>query len=74
MSSIRTKGQVKSKDGVQIYAEASGDSSKPPVVFIHGIGLSAVVWDAQFSDPELMGKIYAVGRQNLSETLPYKYI
>jgi len=51
---------IKSKDGLEIYAEAVGDPSKPHVVFIHGIWLSGIVWEAQFSTSELLEHIYAV--------------
>ncbi|KAF8524150.1 Alpha/Beta hydrolase protein [Hysterangium stoloniferum] len=49
-----------SKDGVEIYAEAVGDPSKPHVVFIHGLGLSSIVWDSQFHDTQLINNTYAV--------------
>ena len=51
---------VRSKDGLKIYAEAAGDPSKPHVIFIHGLSLSGIVWNAQFSDPRLVQRIYAV--------------
>jgi pimeloyl-ACP methyl ester carboxylesterase len=51
---------VKSKDGLNIYAEAVGDPSKPHVVFVHGLGLSGIAWDAQFSNSQLIKRIYAV--------------
>ncbi|KIJ46885.1 hypothetical protein M422DRAFT_29072 [Sphaerobolus stellatus SS14] len=51
---------VKSNDGTEIYAEATGNKSKPTVAFVHGLGLSSVVWDAQFLDSELTERIYAI--------------
>ncbi|EIW79525.1 alpha beta-hydrolase [Coniophora puteana RWD-64-598 SS2] len=58
-SSFVTK-QVQSSDGLTIYAEAVGDSSKPAVVFVHGFMLSGAVWDNLFLDPTLLSSVYMV--------------
>ncbi|KAH6915715.1 Alpha/Beta hydrolase protein [Coprinopsis sp. MPI-PUGE-AT-0042] len=49
-----------SSDGALVYAEAFGDSSKPPIVFIHGFALSAGVWEALFREPSLRDHFYLV--------------
>ncbi|KAJ7721466.1 alpha/beta-hydrolase [Mycena metata] len=49
-----------SSDGTLIYAEASGNSTNPSVVFAHGFALSGIVFDKLFSDPRLLGKFYLV--------------
>jgi pimeloyl-ACP methyl ester carboxylesterase len=51
---------VTSTDGVQIYAEAIGDSRNPTVVFIHGYACASFHFDRQFEDVKLMEKLYLV--------------
>jgi len=51
---------VASADGTQIWAEAAGDPHKPAVVFIHGLACSALGFDRQFDDPELLQSLYMV--------------
>ncbi|KAJ6632466.1 Alpha/Beta hydrolase protein [Mycena sp. CBHHK59/15] len=58
---MATHHLVKSADGTSIYAEAVGDPSKPAVVFIHGFSMSAMAFDAIFSDPEWIARVYVVG-------------
>ncbi|KAF8915012.1 Alpha/Beta hydrolase protein [Mucidula mucida] len=41
-----------SADGTPIYADATGDPTKPALVFIHGFGLCASAFDGIFDDPE----------------------
>ncbi|KAI0076344.1 alpha/beta-hydrolase [Panus rudis PR-1116 ss-1] len=49
-----------SKDGTKIWADASGDPSKPHVVFIHGLACTALAFEKQFSDPNLLNNLYMV--------------
>ncbi|KAI0833483.1 alpha/beta-hydrolase [Trametes gibbosa] len=51
---------VLSADGTQIHVEASGNSSKPAIVFIHGLSCTSLGWDNQFSDPNLLADFYLV--------------
>jgi len=43
---------ITSTDGTKIWAEATGNSNKPPVVFIH--------FSKQFSDPNLLENLYMI--------------
>lgn len=47
-------------DGTTVYAEAAGDPSKHPIVFIHGLGLLGTGWGPQFKDPQLYENFYLV--------------
>ncbi|KZT62281.1 alpha/beta-hydrolase [Calocera cornea HHB12733] len=49
-----------SADGTPIYAEAVGDPSKPSIVFVPGLALSAVVFDPLFDNARLLSKYYLV--------------
>lgn len=49
-----------SSDGTQIYADAVGNPSRPHIVFVHGISLSAAVFDKIFLDPEYQARYYLV--------------
>lgn len=49
-----------SADGTHIWASCAGDPSKPAVVFIHGLCSNTLVWDEQFSDPELLKNLHMV--------------
>ena len=51
---------LESADGAKIFAEAAGDPANPAVVFIHGLGLCGVAFDAQFEDPRLYQNLYLV--------------
>ncbi|KAI0070033.1 alpha/beta-hydrolase [Panus rudis PR-1116 ss-1] len=51
---------LQSKDGTRIWADASGDPSKPHVVFIHGFACTALAFEKQFSDPNLLNNLYMV--------------
>ena len=53
---------VASEDGTKIWTDAVGDPSKPSVVFIPGASSSALVFDRQFEDPELVKNLYLVYR------------
>lgn len=47
-------------DGTTVYAEAAGDPSKHPILFIHGLGLLGTGWGPQFNDPQLYDNYYLV--------------
>ena len=49
-----------SADGTHIWASCAGDPSKPAVVFIHGLSSNGLVWDRQFTDPELLENLFMV--------------
>lgn len=51
---------VTSSDGARIYAEATGDPTKPALVLASGYTLSTVVFDKQFQDEELKKELYLV--------------
>ena len=51
---------VRSSDGEQIYAEATGDPSKPHAVLLHGLALSGAVFDDFCASPKLLGNLYIV--------------
>lgn len=60
MSSKSTAQLVSSKDGALIYADATGDPTKPCLVFLHGLALSAAVFDDIFANPKLTENFYLV--------------
>ncbi|KAK7045135.1 putative oxidoreductase ephD [Favolaschia claudopus] len=60
MSARSTGRFVTSQDGTRIFAEARGDASKPPVVFIHGFGLGATAFDEIFNDPIWVSQVYMI--------------
>ncbi|KAL0563846.1 hypothetical protein V5O48_018215 [Marasmius crinis-equi] len=59
MSTIISKN-VKSSDGGVIYAEATGDSSKPAIVFAAGYCLPSLVFQKQFEDENLRKNFHLV--------------
>lgn len=58
---------AKSSDGTPIFARAVGDSSKPSLVFVHGMSLSGVVFDDLFKDKTLLDRFYLV-RKSISSS------
>ncbi len=61
MSHVTTSLVLISADGTKIYADATGDFTKPAIVFIHGVSLSSVVWNDIFHDPKWTDLFYLVG-------------
>jgi len=59
MSSILKKF-VPSTDDSLIYAEATGDPSKPALVFVPGLTMTTQVFDKQFLDEEMRKELYMV--------------
>ncbi|KAI0368761.1 alpha/beta-hydrolase [Pilatotrama ljubarskyi] len=55
-----TERIVTSADGTKIIAESTGDSSKPAIVFVHGLSCTSLGWDCQFTDPDLLRDFYLV--------------
>ena len=51
---------VHSSDGTRIYADAVGEPTKPCIVFIHGLSLSAAVFDDIFNDQTYTNEFYLV--------------
>jgi pimeloyl-ACP methyl ester carboxylesterase len=60
MSPTSTAKLVSSKDGALIYADAAGDPTKPCLVFLHGLALSAAVFDNIFANLKLTENFYLV--------------
>ncbi|KAK2466552.1 hypothetical protein APHAL10511_001414 [Amanita phalloides] len=58
--SAPTDAYVSSPDGTRIYAQALGDPSNPPIVFIHGFSLSSVIFDPIFDDPKWVERLYLI--------------
>ncbi|MGQ0839315.1 alpha/beta fold hydrolase [Actinokineospora sp.] len=44
---------VRGAGGVRLAVRTAGDPAQPPIVFVHGWAQSALVWSAQFADPDL---------------------
>ncbi|KDR66432.1 hypothetical protein GALMADRAFT_80812 [Galerina marginata CBS 339.88] len=51
---------LQSSDGTEIFADAIGNPRNPPIVFVHGITLSALVWKDLFQDKRLLDHFYLV--------------
>lgn len=49
-----------SDDGTAIWAEATGNPTKPPVIFIHGLACTALVFEKQFSEPRMLENLYMI--------------
>ena len=69
ISSLQNKGSVMlppqgkmftSPDGTHIWAEEAGDRTKPAIVFIHGLACTALAFNAQFADAELLRSAHLV--------------
>ncbi|KAH9838237.1 alpha/beta-hydrolase [Rhodofomes roseus] len=65
-----------SPDGTEIWGEEAGDRTKPTIVFIHGLACTAIAFNAQFNDPELLKNVHLVryemrghGRSGMPESL-----
>ena len=61
---------VTSADGTQIWAESTGDSTKPAVVFISGYTLSCLVFDKQWESSFMKKNLFMV-RQYIHPPLPF---
>ena len=57
---------VYSKDGTKIYASATGDPSKPCIVFIHGLTLSGGAFDHLFENKRLTDEYFLVNLLKIS--------
>ncbi|KDR80398.1 hypothetical protein GALMADRAFT_154024 [Galerina marginata CBS 339.88] len=51
---------IQSSDGTDIFADAVGNPRNPPIVFVHGFTLSALVFDHLFHDERLLDHFYLV--------------
>ncbi|KAJ3718857.1 alpha/beta-hydrolase [Lentinula raphanica] len=51
---------VTSSDGTKIWAAASGNPSKPAVVFIHGFACTADAFDKQYTNHEMLENLYII--------------
>lgn len=51
---------VTSADGTQIWAESTGDSSKPAVVFIPGFSCTSLAFDKQWGDSYMKTNLFMV--------------
>ncbi|KAK7436743.1 hypothetical protein VKT23_009829 [Stygiomarasmius scandens] len=59
MSSI-SKKFVPSTDGSLIYAEATGDPTKPALVLVPGLTMTTQVFDKQFLDEEMRKELFMI--------------
>ncbi|KDR73835.1 hypothetical protein GALMADRAFT_71580 [Galerina marginata CBS 339.88] len=51
---------LKSSDGTDIFADAIGNPRNPPIIFVHGITLSALVFKDLFEDERLLNHFYLI--------------
>ena len=51
---------VTSTDGTQIWAESTGDPSKPVVVFIPGFSCTSLAFNKQWADPSMKANLFMV--------------
>jgi len=51
---------IRSSDGCEIYAEASGNPQNPHVVLVHGMTFSGGVFDDFCQQPRLLDEVYIV--------------
>jgi pimeloyl-ACP methyl ester carboxylesterase len=51
---------VTSADGTNIWAESTGDPSKPAVVFIPGFSCTSLAFDKQWTDPTMKANLFMV--------------
>ena len=49
-----------SPDGTPIWAESAGDTTRPALVFVHGLSCTALGWDKQFADPAMQRAFHLV--------------
>ncbi|KAI0663789.1 alpha/beta-hydrolase [Cubamyces menziesii] len=49
-----------SPDGTRIWAASNGNTSKPAIVFVHGLSCTALGWDRQFADAGLQRAFHLV--------------
>ena len=57
---VSSKRMVVSVDGVEIFAEASGDHDNPHAVLIHDMLFSGAVFDAFCAREDIVEKLYIV--------------
>ncbi|THH28594.1 hypothetical protein EUX98_g5602 [Antrodiella citrinella] len=60
MTPVPTGQYVASADGTHIWAEDAGNKAGIPVVFIHGLSSTNIIWEKQFSDLELLENLYMI--------------
>ncbi len=58
-----------SANNTPIYADVTGDPTKPALVFIHGFGLCASAFDGIFDDTKWSESLYLVG----TGLIPFRY-
>lgn len=56
----RVSRYITSADGTRIWADDAGSKSGIPVIFIHALACTALVWDKQFSDETLLRNLHMV--------------
>jgi hypothetical protein len=52
---------LRSSDGCEIYAEATGDRWHPHVVLVHGMTFCGAVFDDLCRLPDMLQNLYVVG-------------
>jgi len=55
-----THSTVTSTDGLKIYADASGNTSKPALIFLHGFRLAGAVFDSIFANEDFAKNFHLV--------------
>jgi len=62
---------VQSKDGTRIWTQAAGNPTKPAIVFIPGFSCTALAFEKQFDDPELLENLYLVSCRRSIHFAPF---
>ncbi|KAI0312071.1 hypothetical protein OF83DRAFT_692539 [Amylostereum chailletii] len=65
---------LRSRDGIPIYADAIGNPSRPPLVFVHGSGVSGAVFNHIFQDSRYNSEFYMVNNPPRSSFAAYEPI
>ncbi|KAH8101495.1 alpha/beta-hydrolase [Cristinia sonorae] len=60
MSTQRVGRLVNSADGTRIWADDAGNRAGIPVIFLHALACTSLVWDKQFCDANLLQDLYMV--------------
>ncbi|KAI0635649.1 alpha/beta-hydrolase [Trametes polyzona] len=58
--STHAERTLTSADGTNVFVKSAGDSSKPAIVFLHGLSSSTLAWDSQFADQDLLRDFHLV--------------
>jgi len=70
--SAATAVYVTSADGTQIWAESTGNSAKPPVVFIPGFSCTSLAFDKQWGNSVMKNSLFMV-RENYPPVASFRH-